>query len=196
MHARGFVCYGELEATGKCGDEPIRNIPAPDFFKSPARKRPSPFKRFPVIGGRDSSEVARDPGLRRQVLHGGRKLGPCRQQPGRLFHPGRYQVPDVIHSSNRIPSPSGRNRIASSTSCLKHPESGCTCSRCFSAREEFPRPTGLWKASASTPTTVNTQGKTLLVKYHWHPRQGVASLTEEEAGKVQAKDRIGPEGHL
>jgi catalase len=35
---------------------------------------------------------------------------------------------------------------------------------------------------------VNAQGETVLVKYHFHPRCGVASLTQEEAEKVQGKD--------
>jgi catalase len=35
---------------------------------------------------------------------------------------------------------------------------------------------------------VNDAGDTVLVKYHWHPRQGVASLTAAEAAKVQGHD--------
>jgi catalase len=35
---------------------------------------------------------------------------------------------------------------------------------------------------------VNAKGDTVLVKYHWHPRSGVASLTADEAAKVQGKD--------
>ena len=35
---------------------------------------------------------------------------------------------------------------------------------------------------------VNAEGETMLVKYHWHPRCGVQSLTQAEADKVQAKD--------
>jgi catalase len=40
----------------------------------------------------------------------------------------------------------------------------------------------------NTYKMVNAQGETVLVKYHWHPRQGVASLTAAEAEKVQGKD--------
>jgi catalase len=40
----------------------------------------------------------------------------------------------------------------------------------------------------NTYRMVNSQGDTVLVKYHFHPRQGIASLTGEEAAKVQARD--------
>jgi catalase len=35
---------------------------------------------------------------------------------------------------------------------------------------------------------VNDRGDTVLVKYHFHPRAGLASLTAEEAAKVQGQD--------
>jgi catalase len=35
---------------------------------------------------------------------------------------------------------------------------------------------------------VNAAGDTVLVKYHWMPKQGVRSLTEEDAASVQARD--------
>jgi catalase len=40
----------------------------------------------------------------------------------------------------------------------------------------------------NTYKMVNAQGDTVLVKYHFHPRCGMASLTAEEAAKVQGQD--------
>lgn len=40
----------------------------------------------------------------------------------------------------------------------------------------------------NTYKMVNADGDTVLVKCHFHPRQGIASLTEEEAAKVQGQD--------
>jgi catalase len=40
----------------------------------------------------------------------------------------------------------------------------------------------------NTYKMVDAQGGTVLVKYHWHPRCGVASLTAAEAETVQGKD--------
>jgi catalase len=40
----------------------------------------------------------------------------------------------------------------------------------------------------NTYRMVNAEGSTVLVKYHFHPRCGLASLTAEEAAKVQGQD--------
>ncbi|MBA3887116.1 MAG: catalase, partial [Acidobacteria bacterium] len=40
----------------------------------------------------------------------------------------------------------------------------------------------------NTYKMVNAGGDTVLVKYHFHPRSGLASLTQAEADKVQGKD--------
>src|SRR5687768_6365994 len=37
VHARGFVCYGELEATGKIGDEPASKYTRAKLFQQPGR---------------------------------------------------------------------------------------------------------------------------------------------------------------
>src|SRR3954451_9245558 len=39
----------------------------------------------------------------------------------------------------------------------------------------------------STYKWVNQAGDTVLVKYHWHPKQGVKSWTEEDAATVQSQ---------
>ena len=61
VHARGFVCYGEFEATGKIGDEPASKYTRAKLFQEAGKKTPLAIRFSTVIGGRDSSEVARDP---------------------------------------------------------------------------------------------------------------------------------------
>jgi hypothetical protein len=61
VHARGFVCYGEFEATGKIGDEPASKYTRAKLFQEKGKKTPLAIRFSTVIGGRDSSEVARDP---------------------------------------------------------------------------------------------------------------------------------------
>jgi catalase len=38
----------------------------------------------------------------------------------------------------------------------------------------------------NTYKMVNAQGETVLVKYHWQPKQGVKALTQEQANQIQA----------
>src|SRR3954464_5273840 len=61
VHARGFVAYGEFEATGKIGDEPASKYTRAKLFQQAGKKTPLAIRFSTVIGGRDSSEVARDP---------------------------------------------------------------------------------------------------------------------------------------
>ena len=61
VHARGFVCYGELEVTGKIGDEPASKYTRAKLFQEAGKKTPLAIRFSTVIGGRDSSEIARDP---------------------------------------------------------------------------------------------------------------------------------------
>ena len=61
VHARGFVCYGEFEADGTIGDEPASTYTRARLFQEEGKKTPLAIRFSTVIGGRDSSEVARDP---------------------------------------------------------------------------------------------------------------------------------------
>jgi len=61
VHARGFVCYGEFEADGMIGDEPAPKYTRAKIFSQKGKKTPLAIRFSTVIGGRDSSEVARDP---------------------------------------------------------------------------------------------------------------------------------------
>ena len=68
VHARGFVAYGELEATGKIGDEPASKYTRAKLFQQAGKKTPLAIRFSTVIGGRDSSEVARDPRVKAAYL--------------------------------------------------------------------------------------------------------------------------------
>ncbi len=61
VHARGFVCYGEFEASGRIGDDPASKYTRARLFQAAGKKTPLAIRFSTVIGGRDSSEVARDP---------------------------------------------------------------------------------------------------------------------------------------
>ncbi|MGV3530932.1 MAG: catalase, partial [Chthoniobacteraceae bacterium] len=61
VHARGFVCYGDFEADGMIGNEPASKYTRAKIFQEKGKKTPLAIRFSTVIGGRDSSEVARDP---------------------------------------------------------------------------------------------------------------------------------------
>jgi catalase len=61
VHARGFVSHGEFEAYGAIGDEPASKYTRAKLFQTKGMKTPVSVRFSTVAGGRDSSEVARDP---------------------------------------------------------------------------------------------------------------------------------------
>ena len=164
VHARGFVCYGELEVTGKIGDEPASRYTRAKLFQQAGKKTPLAIRFSTVIGGRDSSEAARDPrGFAIKfpdVIHS-LKPDPVtfRQEPNRIFD-FMSQTPESMHMLTHLFSPRG---IPAS----------------YRHMEGF---------GVNTYKMVNAEGGTVLVKYHFHPRCGLASLTAEEAAKVQGQD--------
>src|SRR5687767_14195282 len=61
VHARGFVCYGEFEADGMIGEEPASKYTRAKIFSTKGKKTQLAIRFRTVIGGRDGSEVDRDP---------------------------------------------------------------------------------------------------------------------------------------
>ncbi len=189
VHARGFVCYGEFETTGKIGDEPASTYTRAKPFQEAGKKTPLAIRFSTVIGGRDSSEVARDPrGFAVKFYTEDGNWDLVGNNLPVFFIRDAIKFPDVIHSLKPDPVTFHQepNRIFDFMS--QTPESMHMLTFLFSPRgipASYREQEGF---GVNTYKMVNADGDTVLVKYHWHPRQGVASLTEEEAAKVQAQE--------
>src|SRR5258705_5493171 len=61
VHARGFVAHGEFVAYGTVGDEPASTYTRAKLFQTKGKSTPVSVRFSTVIGGRDSSDAARDP---------------------------------------------------------------------------------------------------------------------------------------
>ena len=189
VHARGFVCYGEFEATGKIGDEPASKYTRAKLFQEPGRKTPLAIRFSTVIGGRDSSEVARDPrGFAVKFYTEDGNWDLVGNNLAVFFIRDAIKFPDVIHSLKPDPVTFRQepNRIFDFMS--QTPESMHMLTHLFSPRGIPAGYRHMEGFGVNTYKMVNAQGETVLVKYHFHPRCGVASLTQAEAEKVQGKD--------
>ena len=189
VHARGFVCSGELEVTGKIGDEPASKYTRAKLFQEPGKKTPLAVRFSTVIGGRDSSEVARDPrGFAVKFYTEGGNWDLVGNNLAVFFIRDAIKFPDVIHSLKPDPVTFRQepNRIFDFMS--QTPESMHMLTLLFSPRGIPAGYRHMEGFGVNTYKMVNAEGNTVLVKYHWHPRCGVASLTAEEAEKVQGKD--------
>ena len=61
VHARGTTAFGYFEADGTVGDEPIARFTRAKLFQTKGKRTDLAIRFSTVAGGRDSSEVARDP---------------------------------------------------------------------------------------------------------------------------------------
>ena len=189
VHARGFVCYGELEVTGKIGDEPASKYTRAKLFQEAGKKTPLAIRFSTVIGGRDSSETARDPrGFAVKFYTEDGNWDLVGNNLAVFFIRDAIKFPDVIHSLKPDPVTFRQepNRIFDFMS--QTPESMHMLTHLFSPRGIPASYRHMEGFGVNTYKMVNADGNTVLVKYHFHPRCGLASLTQAEAEKVQGKD--------
>lgn len=189
VHARGFVCYGEFEADGTIGDEPSSKYTRAKLFNTKGKKTPVAIRFSTVIGGRDSSETARDPrGFAVKFYTEDGNWDLVGNNLAVFFIRDAIKFPDVIHSLKPDPVTFRQepNRIFDFMS--QTPEAMHMLTHLFSPRGIPASYRHMEGFGVNTYKMVNAEGKTVLVKYHFHPRCGLASLTAEEAAKVQGKD--------
>ena len=189
VHARGFVCYGEFEADGKIGDEPAAKYTRAKIFAQKGKRTPLAIRFSTVIGGRDSSEVARDPrGFAVKFYTEDGNWDLVGNNLAVFFIRDAIKFPDVIHSLKPDPVTFRQepNRIFDFMS--QTPESMHMLTHLFSPRGIPASYRHMEGFGVNTYKMVNADGGTVLVKYHFHPRCGVASLTGDEASKVQGQD--------
>ncbi len=189
VHARGFVCYGEFEADGMIGDEPAAKHTRAKLFSQKGKKTQLAIRFSTVIGGRDSSEVARDPrGFAVKFYTEDGNWDLVGNNLAIFFIRDAIKFPDVIHALKPDPITFRQepNRIFDFMS--QTPESMHMLTHLFSPRGIPASYRHMEGFGVNTYKMVNAQGKTSLTKYHFHPRCGLASLTAAEAVKVQGQD--------
>ena len=189
VHARGFVAYGEFEATGKWGDEPISEFTRAKLFQEAGKKTDVAIRFSTVIGGRDSSEVARDPrGFAVKFYTEDGNWDLVGNNLGVFFIRDAIKFPDVIHSLKPDPITFRQDPARIYDFMSQSPESMHMLVNLFSPRGIPADYRHMQGFGVNTYRWVNSAGESHLVKYHWLPHQGVKSLTEEDAANIQAHD--------
>jgi catalase len=189
VHARGTTSYGFFEAYGAWGAEPIAGFTRAKLFQERGKRTPVAVRFSTVIGGRDSSECARDPrGFAVKFYTEDGNWDLVGNNLGVFFIRDAIKFPDVIHALKPDPVTFRQepNRIFDFMS--QTPESLHMLVNLFSPRgipADYRHQQGF---GVNTYKWVNEQGDTVLVKYHWMPKAGVRSMTEADAAAVQAGD--------
>ncbi|WP_017576717.1 catalase [Nocardiopsis kunsanensis] len=189
VHARGVTAYGFFEAYGTWGDEPIDRYTRAKLFQERGKRTDIALRFSTVIGGRDSSECARDPrgfAIKFYTEDGNWDL--VGNNLAVFFIRDAIKFPDVIHSLKPDPVTFHQepNRIFDFMS--QSPESLHMLVNLFSPRgipSDYRHQQGF---GVNTYKWVDQAGDTVLVKYTWMPKQGVRSMTEDDAANVQAHE--------
>jgi catalase len=190
VHARGTTAFGYFEAYGAWGDEPIATYTRAKLFSAKGRRTDLAIRFSTVAGGRDSSEVARDPrGFAVKFYTEDGNWDLVGNNLGVFFIRDALKFPDLIHSQKPDPVNFERqpaNRVFDFLS--QTPESMHMITLVFSPRGIPASYRTMQGFGVNTYKWVNAAGETKLVKYHWIPKQDVVSLTADEAASVQAKE--------
>src|SRR3954449_1109856 len=188
VHARGATAFGYFEADGPVADEPISTYTRAKLFQEKGKRTDVALRFSTVAGGRDSSELVRDPrGFAVKFYTEDGNWDLVGNNLGVFFIRDAVKFPDFIHSQKPDPVNFDRqvpNRVFDFWS--QSPEAMHMVTLVFSPRgipASYRHQQGF---GVNTYKWVNAQGKTKLVKYHWLPKQGVKSFTADDAAKLQA----------
>ena len=189
VHARGVLAYGTFTADGTVGDEPVSRYTRARLFQEPGKKTDVAVRFSTVAGGRDSSEMARDPrGFAVKFYTEDGNWDLVGNNLGVFFIRDAVKFPDFIHSQKPDPVtfeasvPERAFDFFSQT-----PEAMHMVSLVFSPRGLPASLRTMQGFGVNTYKWVNEAGETQLVKYHWLPAQGVASYTAADGAVIQGK---------
>ena len=189
VHARGAVAYGYFESYGTWGDEPIGRYTRAKVFAEAGKRTDLAIRFSTVIGGRDSSEAARDPrgfAIKFYTEDGNWDL--VGNNLGVFFIRDAIKFPDVIHALKPDPVTFRQEPARIFDFMSQTPESMHMLVNLFSPRGIPANYRTQQGFGVNTYKWTNAEGASHLVKYHWMPTAGVSSMTEEDAAAVQAGD--------
>ncbi len=190
VHARGTTAFGYFEAYGAWGDEPISTYTRAKLFQDKGKRTELAIRFSTVAGGRDSSELVRDPrGFAVKFYTEDGNWDLVGNNLAVFFIRDAIKFPDFIHSQKPDPVTFERqvaNRVFDFIS--QSPEALHMVTMVFSPRGIPSSYRTMQGFGVNTYKWVNAQGDTKLVKYHWIPKQGVKSLTADQAAEIQATE--------
>ncbi|MGY1721200.1 catalase [Blastococcus sp. SYSU DS0552] len=189
VHARGVTAYGYFEADGTVGDEPVSKYTRAKLFQEKGKRTDVALRFSTVAGGRDSSEMARDPrGFAVKFYTEDGNWDLVGNNLGVFFIRDAIKFPDFIHSQKPDPVTFEASVAERAFDFFSQtPEAMHMVSLVFSPRGLPASYRHMQGFGVNTYKWVNAQGETVLVKYHWLPKQGVKSYTAEDGAKIQAQ---------
>ncbi|WP_245308188.1 catalase [Halalkalibacter urbisdiaboli] len=189
VHARGAGAHGYFEAYGTAGDEPIAKYTRAKLFQEKGKKTPV-FVRFSsVVHGGHSPETLRDPrGFAVKFYTEDGNWDLVGNNLKIFFIRDPLKFPDLVHAFKPDPVTNVQDGERIFDFISNTPEAMHMITFLFSPWGIPANYRMMQGSGVNTYKWVNKEGKAVLVKYHWEPKQGIRNLTQEQAEQVQAKN--------
>lgn len=189
VHARGAGAHGYFETYGVVGDDPISKYTRAKVFQEKGKQTPV-FVRFStVIHGGHSPETLRDPrGFAVKFYTEDGNWDLVGNNLKIFFIRDAMKFPDMIHAFKPDPITNIQDVERFFDFCASSPESFHMVTFVYSPWGIPANYRMMQGSGVNTYKWVNSEGKAVLVKYHWEPLQGIKNLTQKEAEEIQKKN--------
>ncbi|APC46935.1 catalase [Virgibacillus halodenitrificans] len=187
VHARGAGAHGYFETYGKVGEEPVSKYTRAKVFQEKGKQTPV-FVRFStVVHGNHSPETVRDPrGFAVKFYTEDGNWDLVGNNLKIFFIRDAMKFPDMIHAFRPDPVTNIQDSQRFFDFCANSPETFHMVTFVYSPWGIPANYRMMQGSGVNTYKWVNKEGKAVLVKYHWEPKQGIKNLTVEEASEIQA----------
>jgi len=188
VHAKGAGAHGYFQVF-----KSMAKYTKAAFLQDPKKKTPV-FVRFStVVGARGSADTARDPrgfAVKFYTEEGNYDL--VGNNLPVFFIRDAIKFPDMVHAfkpapDTNIPTSSSANSRFWDFISLT-PESTHMITWLFSDRGTVKSYRKMEGFGVNTYVWVNTEGKALLVKYHWKPAAGIETIDRHESTRLAGED--------
>jgi catalase len=189
VHARGTGAHGVFEAYGTVGDEPVSKYTRAKLFQEKGKQTPV-FVRFSTVGhGIHSPETLRDPrGFAVKFYTEDGNWDLVGNNLKIFFIRDAIKFPDLIHSQKPDPVTNIQSGERIFDFICNTPEAMHMVTFLFSPWGIPANYRQMQGSGVNTYKWVNSEGKGVLVKYHWEPLQGIKNLTQQQAQEIQGKN--------
>jgi catalase len=184
VHAKGAGAYGYFQVY-----QSMEKYTCAQFLQDPTKKTPVLVRFSTVVGARGSADTLRDPrGFAVKFYTEDGNYDLVGNNLPVFFIRDAIKFPDMVHSFK--PSPNNNvsddNRFWDFISLT--PESTHMITWLFSDRgtvKSFRKMEGF---GVNTYKWINKDGKSVYVKYHWKPKEGIETIDRHEAMRLAGED--------
>ncbi|MFB0633924.1 catalase KatX [Bacillus rugosus] len=189
VHARGAGAHGYFKAYGSFGDEPISKYTRAKLFQEKGKKTPA-FVRFSTVNhGKHSPETLRDPrGFAVKLYTEDGNWDLVGNNLKIFFIRDPLKFPDLVHAFQPDPVTNIQDGERIFDFISQSPEATHMITFLFSPWGIPANYRQMQGSGVHAYKWVNEEGKAVLVKYHFEPKQGIRNLTQKEAEEIQGKN--------